>query len=213
MGIAERKERERKQRRNDILDAAEKVFFKKGFNQATMDELAEEAELSKGTLYLYFENKEDVYFGICHRALILLMEMFKGAVNNQTRGIEKVRAIGQAYYRYAQTYEKYFNTIAHYEMTQLSSEKESPLARECNELGRQMMQVVAGAIQAGMDDGSLRNDLVPVRAAYLLRGQSTGVIQLLTREEKQITEIDNINPEDLMKDFMDMMNHALKSND
>ena len=52
MGIAERREREREQRRNTILDAAETVFFSKGINLATMDEVAEEAELSKGTLYL-----------------------------------------------------------------------------------------------------------------------------------------------------------------
>jgi AcrR family transcriptional regulator len=43
MGTAERREREKQQRKNDILDAAEKVFFQKGLNVATMDEVAEEA--------------------------------------------------------------------------------------------------------------------------------------------------------------------------
>ena len=60
MGIAERKEREKEHRRNTILDAAEEVFFSKGINLATMDEVAERAELSKGTLYLYFKNKEEL---------------------------------------------------------------------------------------------------------------------------------------------------------
>jgi TetR/AcrR family transcriptional regulator len=50
MGITERKEREKEQRRNAIIDAAEKIFFTKGMDNSTMDDVAEEAELSKGTL-------------------------------------------------------------------------------------------------------------------------------------------------------------------
>ncbi|MDL1893205.1 helix-turn-helix transcriptional regulator, partial [Sphingobacteriales bacterium CHB3] len=52
MGIIERKEREKEQRREEIVTAAEKIFFEKGLAIATMDEIAEAAELSKGTLYL-----------------------------------------------------------------------------------------------------------------------------------------------------------------
>lgn len=60
MGTHERKEREREHRREDILDAAQHVFFEKGLPTATMDEIAEIAELSKGTLYLYYKSKEDL---------------------------------------------------------------------------------------------------------------------------------------------------------
>ena len=91
MGIQERREREKEQRRNEILDAAEKVFFSKGFNNATMDEVAETAELSKGTLYLYFKNKEDLYFAITQRSMTILRSMFQDAVNQHKIGIEKVR--------------------------------------------------------------------------------------------------------------------------
>lgn len=61
MGIQERKQREKEQRRRDIIDAARKVFSVKGFNSATMEEIATEAELSPGTLYLYFKNKEELH--------------------------------------------------------------------------------------------------------------------------------------------------------
>jgi AraC-like DNA-binding protein len=53
-GNSERKEREREQRRNSIIDAAEKIFFTKGIAGATMDDVAAEAELSKGTLLSVF---------------------------------------------------------------------------------------------------------------------------------------------------------------
>jgi AcrR family transcriptional regulator len=46
---------------NEILDAARKIFAKKGFADATMDEIAATSGLAKGTLYLYFKSKRDVY--------------------------------------------------------------------------------------------------------------------------------------------------------
>ena len=59
MGIQERKEREKERRRQQIMVAAKRVFSNKGFNKATMEDIAQEAELSPGTLYLYFKNKEE----------------------------------------------------------------------------------------------------------------------------------------------------------
>ncbi len=61
MGIQERKRRERKRRRRQILVAAKKVFSIKGFTKTTMEDIAREAELSPGTLYLYFKNKDELY--------------------------------------------------------------------------------------------------------------------------------------------------------
>ena len=52
MGIVERKEREKEARKNLILDAAERVFQAKSIQNATMDDIAHEAELAKGTIYL-----------------------------------------------------------------------------------------------------------------------------------------------------------------
>jgi len=69
MGIKERKEREKERRRQQITVAAKKVFSDKGFNRATMDDIANEAELSPGTLYLYFKNKEELYASLSVRIL------------------------------------------------------------------------------------------------------------------------------------------------
>lgn len=61
MGIYERKQREKSQRKIEIITAARKIFSQKGFKAATMEEIAFEAELSPGTLYLYFKNKEELH--------------------------------------------------------------------------------------------------------------------------------------------------------
>ncbi|MBW1642247.1 MAG: TetR/AcrR family transcriptional regulator [Deltaproteobacteria bacterium] len=64
-----RKEREKERRRQQILVSAKRVFSEKGFSKATMEDIATDAELSPGTLYLYFKNKEELYASLSLRIL------------------------------------------------------------------------------------------------------------------------------------------------
>ncbi len=59
--ILSRKEREREFKKQEILDAAVKIFAQKGFKATTLDEIAEKSEFGKGTLYNYFSSKEEIY--------------------------------------------------------------------------------------------------------------------------------------------------------
>jgi len=59
--IKDRKKREKDQRIQSILFAAKKVFFSKGYQRTTMDEIAFEAEISKPTIYQYFRTKDELY--------------------------------------------------------------------------------------------------------------------------------------------------------
>ena len=64
MGAKERRLREKQLRKDHILDTARSLLFKKGINATTMNQIARNAELSVGTLYLYFKNKEDLLLSI-----------------------------------------------------------------------------------------------------------------------------------------------------
>jgi AcrR family transcriptional regulator len=61
LGLEERRKRERENRKNAILKAARKLFFEKGFRQVTVENIARKAEFSKGSIYLYFNSKEEIY--------------------------------------------------------------------------------------------------------------------------------------------------------
>jgi AcrR family transcriptional regulator len=67
MSVKDRREREEKSRLASILEAAEKVFARSGYYQARMDDIAEEAELAKGTLYYYFKSKDEIYLALLKR--------------------------------------------------------------------------------------------------------------------------------------------------
>lgn len=61
MGLEERRKRERENRKNAILKAARKLFFEKGYRPVTVESIARKAELSKGSIYLYYSSKEEIY--------------------------------------------------------------------------------------------------------------------------------------------------------
>jgi len=82
VGIAERREREKdlqqKMRRKQILDAAKRLFYEKGFSAATIEDIAQEAELSPAAIYLYFKNKDDLYASLNLQLLEYLAERLEG---------------------------------------------------------------------------------------------------------------------------------------
>ena len=94
MGIEERKEREKEQRRKQIIDAAEEVFAAKGFSGATMENIAEKAELSPATLYLYFKNKDELYASLNRKMLGVLIEKMEDVYHrNGLSPEEKIKAL------------------------------------------------------------------------------------------------------------------------
>ena len=178
---------------------------------ATMDDVARTAELSKGTLYLYFKRKAELYLGIAYRAMTLLKQMFETAVASAVTGLEKVRAIGGAHYRYSRHYPNYFNMVVHYEASQMDQSSYENSLLQCHQLGKEVMDVVNDAVLAGIEDGTIRSDLDPLRTAYLLRGMSAGIIQTICREKEHFEKTEPFTAEKLMEDFMEMISYALKS--
>jgi AcrR family transcriptional regulator len=185
MGINERKEREKQRRRKEILDAAERVFFSKGVESATMDEVAAEAELSKGTLYLYFKNKNELLHGINERALEVLLKAFKKAVAKKGTGFEKVKALGESYYEYYKKHPDYFSLMLHRETTVVDPEilEQSPNFAKCDALGDEIFKVMQETVMIGIKDGSIRQDADPFKLSMVLWGHSAGVLNLVRAKE------------------------------
>ncbi len=210
MGIAERKEREKEQRRNDIIDAAERVFFEKGISAATMDDIAEEAELSKGTIYLYFKSKEDLYLAIHFRGLGILKKMFQEAERSCENGLDKVRAIGMAYYQFFKEQTDYYNALLYYESLDLDLRDTGSMAFECGAKGDDTLDILIEAIKTGIEDGSIRPDLDPGSTAAALWGQTSGVIQLVHTKGEHLKQCHGIDIDDLLGYSFDMMRRAME---
>ncbi len=82
-------------RTDQILEAAEKLFAQKGFYSTTVGEIAEKAGIAKGTIYLYFRDKRDLFFSVLESKLdILLEKVEKGIQKSKTVSSRIKEAIG-----------------------------------------------------------------------------------------------------------------------
>jgi len=154
MGIKERKEREKERRRQQIMVAAKRVFSIKNFNRATMEDIAREAELSPGTIYLYFKNKEELFASLSLR-ILHYMSIRLEQVNNENFQTpeEKIKALKQALY---EVYE--FDPIVLINMFHLQSSETlrnlSPhLLSEIKDLSRSSFRSMAKIFEEGIKKG------------------------------------------------------------
>jgi len=213
MGITERKEREKQQRRNDIIDAAEKVFFKKGIDNATMDQVAKEAELSKGTLYLYFKSKEELHFAINMRAADIMFESFSKAVEGGSNGLEKIANIGRAYIEVMRKHPDYFEAVMHFQLKDVEGLlAESPLMQD--HLKRNPLSLLVKAVEEGKLDGSIRTDARPEVVSHALWAMCTGLLQHLSSGKLKMMEHEGggeIDPGQYLETFFEIVRKGISN--
>lgn len=213
MGIAERKEREKERRRKAIIDAAERVFFSRGMERATMDEVAEAAELSKGTLYLYFKNKNELLHAIVGRGLKILYSRFTAAVEKAEKGIDKIKALGKAYFEFFKEEPDYYAAMLHQDTYEVDPEtlKNNPNFAICIELGNKLFALMQEAVRIGIEDGSIRRDIDPVKLSLVLWGHSSGVLHLMKSKKFLVEKMFGLNPEGLVEYSHDLIQAYLVS--
>ena len=110
MSLIARKELEKEQRRMDILNAAEKLFFSKGYETVSLKDIAKEVKLGRSTLYLYFENKEELFFAVVLRGTQILYKMINDEVKKVKSSFEKLSGFRKAYYDFAKEYPDYLKS-------------------------------------------------------------------------------------------------------
>ena len=113
MGTTERKERERNLRREEILAAAERVFAQKGIISTTIDDIAREAELGKGTLYNYFPSKEAILWYCAVSGMKILREIILRSTSPENEPLINLGKIAESFLHFAAHEKNYFAIFLH----------------------------------------------------------------------------------------------------
>ena len=214
MGIKERKEREKEQRKQTIIDAAEDIFFSKGIDIATMDDVAAKAELSKGTLYLYFKNKDELFWAIHFRGLSLLADyMAKVKTNNPGKsGAELAREAGLSYLDYAIKHKNYFDImmICEGQCDDQELDKDENFSA-CKIKSEESIAYLVEIIMIGQADGSISKKRKATELAIFLWGGLSGMIQLYHTDKLKNLELnDGLDKDEMLKDYIDFLTESIR---
>ncbi|UCF95198.1 MAG: TetR/AcrR family transcriptional regulator [Desulfobacterales bacterium] len=183
MGIQERKEREKERRRQQIMVAAKRVFSDKGFNKATMEDIAQDAELSPGTLYLYFKNKEELYASLSLRILQYLLIRVEHVLEETDSGPEeKLNSLVEAMYDVYEFDPLIIINMFHLQSSETLKNLSPQLMSEIKDLSRKSLGSIAKIFKAGVDDG-LFIDRHPTALADTFWALFSGVVLWLTSKK------------------------------
>jgi AcrR family transcriptional regulator len=214
MGISERKAKEKEIRKNDIIDAAEKVFFSKGYTVATMDDVAKTAEFSKRTVYIYFKSKEQIYFKIMVRGYRVLINMIEESKKNMKdeNALTQIRLLGEILYRFSKEHPDYFNAIMNYENGEMdfNTTITDESREECYSLGEKIFDYLISALSKGIKEGVVKEDIDVVNTAIVLWSCTLGIFNTLNKKKKYIAEYHKRNPEELLNDAFNMLTKSIE---
>jgi TetR/AcrR family transcriptional regulator len=198
----QRREREKEERREALIDAAERVFDTRGRSAVTMDDVAMEAQYSKGLLYKYFQNKDDLFEAVSLRGHRRLLAMFEEAVASGETGLQQISAIGRAYIRFAKAYPVYFEALVAHSTGEPSLDTQTYSAMT-ERAADEILRLVQDVIQRGVDDGSLRPNLDVAQTAFLLWGALHGLV--VTATFKNVLGRHDLEPERFLRESLQFL--------
>lgn len=210
MSIAERKEREKLKRREDILDAAEKIFFSKGIHNSTMDDVAEEAELSKGTLYLYFRSKEEIHWEITQRHFRNVSRQMKEAMDDNNTPVENLLVMAKNFIDHIEQEHNVAQSIFFFQVCDVSNLNIDQEQMNQAFLNDSPIHLLNKYVEQGMKQGLIRDDISVNALSSTLWAQLLGVLQIVTVERK-FFEIIHVGKEDIIESHIKIaLNGILK---
>ncbi len=149
MGAKERRAREKEKRREEILGAARKLLLKDGLSHTSVNKIAKKAELSIGSIYFYFKNKEEIFASLQHEGLEILRSNILAATENIANPEEKLEQCARAYFRFSEEHTEYFDVISYF----LSSSQiffSNDIKKSIDDEGVEMLKHIEAIIVEGV---------------------------------------------------------------
>jgi AcrR family transcriptional regulator len=179
-------------RDREILEAACRVVARHGFQGATIDRVAEEARIAKGTVYLYFHTKEELLKAAVERGIQNFTAQVRAAVAEASTPLEKLQRVVKVCLQVSDANRDFFKTLL-LERNFLAASPDDPEAARMLDLYLAHIHFIQETIQAGVDAGMLRPHNVEA-SAFALNEAMRGCFQqralgLTTRAAEEDADI------------------------
>jgi len=149
----EKRKKEKENRKNTILRAARRLFFDRGFKSVTVDNIAAKSEVSKGSIYLCFESKEEIYAQILISDNIALYERIKNFSATEASASQLLLEFARIYVDYFLNDNELFRILMTFMMQtgqmNLTEKQNNELIQSTNE----NIKIISEIIQKGIDSG------------------------------------------------------------
>lgn len=164
-----RKQRDRLIRQRDILSSAERLFASKGFHATTIDEIAEKAGYGVGTIYLYFKDKQNLYFSLIYQKFAELITKIESEANKYKDVFEKIRAIIETQFSFFNKNKYFFRIFIKENVGMKGLGSEVAVYRDIMNLLSEYLDFVSSVLHQGIIEKRIVKHN-PRRLAFVLGG-------------------------------------------
>jgi len=162
-----RKERDRRIRRGDIMSAAEHVFAAKGYHDATIHDIARESEYAAGTIYLYFKDKEALYYSLFEEKIRNLMSLIRKKADESPRIEDKIGNLVRMQLSFCEENRDFFRIFIS-EKGEFEISAKCKIAKAVSGKFTQYLEYIAGIIKRAQEEGVIRRDFEAKQLARML---------------------------------------------
>ncbi len=184
--MGRRKKEPRSVHRENIASAASVLFMEKGIAETSMDDIAKAAGYSKATLYVYFENKEEIVGILVLGSMKKLYDYIASALAQQESTKSRYELICRGLVRYQEEFPFYFDMALSKINIDFENRDYLPEEKETYRVGEEINEKLRDFLTAGMENGELRDDLEIMPAIFHFWGMVSGMIQLAANKEAYI---------------------------
>ena len=184
--MGRRKKEPRSVHRENIVSAASILFMEKGISATSMDDIAKAAGYSKATLYVYFENKEEIVGILVLNSMKKLYDYISSALIQHETTKARYDFICRGLVQYQEEFPFYFKMVLDKINIDFESKEYLPEERETYQIGEEINEKIKNFLLSGMEKGDLRNDLDIMPAIFNFWGMLSGIIQLAANKEEYI---------------------------
>ncbi len=192
-----------------LMDATERLFIQKGFENTSIDEVAKEAGLTKRTLYQYFRSKEDLFYAVALKGARQLTFAYEEAMSRGDNALEKIRLANQAYLQFYMNYPGMFRLLNYKPANQKNSD-ESPHYREMGTLDGIRMKHYGDLVAAGKSDGSINTNLDMKKAVFFPFFLAFSLLYTVSSTDKSMWDMLELNENEFLRFSIELLADALK---
>ena len=203
--MGRRKKEPKSVHRENIASAASVLFMEKGIIATSMDDIAKAAGYSKATLYVYFENKEEIIGLLVLDSMKKLYDYIASALEKQETTKAKYDLICFGLVRYQEEFPFYFKMVLDKINIDFESQDYLPEEKETYQIGEEINEKLRDFLTSGMEKGDLRNDLKIMPTIFNFWGMLSGLVQLATNKEIYIKNAMNLSKDQFLKYGFDML--------
>ena len=184
--MGRRKKEPRSVHRENIVSAASTLFMERGIAATSMDDIAKAAGYSKATLYVYFENKEEIVGILVLNSMKKLYDYISSALIQHKTTKARYDFICRGLVQYQEEFPFYFKMVLDKINIDFEGKEYLPEERETYQIGEEINEKIKNFLLSGMEKGDLRNDLDIMPAIFNFWGMLSGIIQLAANKEEYI---------------------------